>query len=101
MPQYNIMTYSSTGDHIQISAFFDDYPNAVLRAQDFDKQVENDASAISGNYAGIVQLSIRQAFGAMELTISQNSDGSWNTSDVVMFLKGMAHSLFWVTVGFG
>lgn len=75
----------------QVEAFVDDYPNAVLRAQAFDKQVESDASAISSNYAGIVQLSIRQAFGAMELTISRNSDGSWNTSDTLMFLKGMLH----------
>lgn len=62
-----------------------------MSAQEFDQQVESDASAISSNYAGVVQLSIRQAFGAMELTISQSSDGSWNTSDVLMFLKGMFH----------
>ncbi|KAG8213438.1 DUF1793-domain-containing protein [Butyriboletus roseoflavus] len=70
-----------------IEAFLEDYPNAVIRAQEFDQQVESDASAISSNYAGVVQLSIRQAFGAMELTISQSSDGSWNTTDVLMFLK--------------
>lgn len=68
----------------------------MLRAQEFDKQIESDASAISSNYAGIVKISIRQAFGAMELTISKTNDGSWNTTDVLMFLKGMFHSS-WIT----
>ncbi|KAG9314826.1 hypothetical protein JVU11DRAFT_3920 [Chiua virens] len=71
----------------QIEAFIEDFSNAILRSQEFDQKVESDASAISSNYAGVVQLSIRQAFGAMEITISQTADGSWNTSDVLMFLK--------------
>ncbi|KAN0093261.1 protein of unknown function (DUF1793) domain containing protein [Tylopilus felleus] len=76
-----------SGVEQMIEAFIEDYPDALLRAQVFDQKVERDASAISSNYAGVVQLSIRQAFGAMELTISKNADGSWNTSDVLMFLK--------------
>ncbi|KAJ8587203.1 DUF1793-domain-containing protein [Rhizopogon salebrosus TDB-379] len=70
-----------------ISAFIGDYSTALSRAQVFDEKVSSDASAISSNYAGIVALSIRQAFGALELTLSKNSDGSWNTDDVLMFLK--------------
>jgi hypothetical protein len=72
----------------QIAAFIGDYSTALSRAQVFDEMVSSDASAISSNYAGIVALSIRQAFGALELTLSKNSDGSWNTDDVLMFLKG-------------
>ncbi|KAF8434081.1 hypothetical protein L210DRAFT_3411045, partial [Boletus edulis BED1] len=69
---YSWSAYPHGADEM-IQAFLEDDPKAVLRAQTIDKQVARDASAISSNYAGVVQLSIRQAFGAMELTISQNS----------------------------
>jgi hypothetical protein len=65
-----------------------DYSAALGRAQAFDQKLQSDASAISSNYAGVVALSVRQAFGALELTLSKNSDGSWNTDDILMFLKG-------------
>ena len=31
---------------------------------------------------------MRQVFGATELTISKNDDGSFNTEDILMFMKG-------------
>ena len=65
-----------------------DYQNALTRAKAFDAKVQADASAISTDYAAIVALSIRQAFGATEITVSKNSNGSFNTSDVLMFMKG-------------
>ncbi|KAG0709752.1 hypothetical protein DFH29DRAFT_978606 [Suillus ampliporus] len=77
--------YSSVAD--LISDFIGDYSTALRRAQAFDQKVQSDASAISSNYAGVVALSVRQAFGALELTLSKNGDGSWNTDDVLMFLK--------------
>ncbi|KIJ70073.1 hypothetical protein HYDPIDRAFT_23218 [Hydnomerulius pinastri MD-312] len=64
-----------------------DYSNALTSAQDFDQRVHSDASTYSSNYAALAALSVRQAFGALELTISASSDGSWNKSDVLMFLK--------------
>ncbi|KAH7914231.1 hypothetical protein BJ138DRAFT_452039 [Hygrophoropsis aurantiaca] len=70
-----------------ITSFMADYPAALVRAAAFDAQVYADASAISSEYAGVVSLSVRQAFGALELTMSKTSDGSWNTSDILMFLK--------------
>lgn len=45
--------------------------------------------AVSSDYADLVGLSIRQSFAATELTVSKNGDGSFNTSDVMLFLKGM------------
>lgn len=72
----------------QITAFLGDYSAALTRAKAFDAKVQSDASAISTDYASIVALSIRQAFGATEITISKKSDGSWNTADVLMFMKG-------------
>ncbi|CAL1698759.1 unnamed protein product [Somion occarium] len=70
-----------------ISAFHDDYPPALMRANSFDQQVKRDAQAISNDYADLVALSIRQSFAASEITISKNGDGIFDTSDVLMFLK--------------
>ncbi|CAL1700859.1 unnamed protein product [Somion occarium] len=70
-----------------ISSFLGSYNDALTRAKAFDDKVNNDASAISSDYASIVALSIRQAFGATEITVSKGSNGSFNTSDVLMFMK--------------
>jgi len=77
--------YSSVAD--LISDFVEDYSTALGRAQALDQKILSDSSAISSNYAGVVALSVRQAFGALELTSSKNSDGSWNIYDILMFLK--------------
>ena len=66
-----------------------DFADATTRANEFDLKVFNDASAVSSDYASLVPLSIRQAFGATELTVSQDVDGSFNTGDVLMFMKGV------------
>ncbi|KAL0949421.1 hypothetical protein HGRIS_009482 [Hohenbuehelia grisea] len=70
-----------------IISFTNDFANALSRANAFDTKVQNDASKISADYAAIVALSIRQALGATEITISKNSDGSFNTNDVLVFMK--------------
>ncbi|KAJ3971497.1 hypothetical protein EV361DRAFT_799932 [Lentinula raphanica] len=77
--------YSSPAD--VISAFLGDYSAALTRANTFDAKVQSDASAISAEYAAIAALSIRQSLGANEITISKESSGAWNTSDVLVFLK--------------
>ncbi|KAI5899416.1 DUF1793-domain-containing protein [Schizophyllum commune H4-8] len=69
-----------------ITAFLSDYPYALARATTLDAQIRKDAEAISPEYADIVELSMRQSFGATEITIS-GSEGAWNTSDVLMFIK--------------
>ncbi|KAH0587710.1 hypothetical protein H2248_006474 [Termitomyces sp. 'cryptogamus'] len=70
-----------------ISSFLGDYNAALSRAQSLDSKVNSDGSKISADYAAIVELSIRQAVGATEITISRNPDGTWNTDDVIVFLK--------------
>jgi hypothetical protein len=72
----------------KISSFLDDFNNALARANIFDMRVNTDASRISPDYASIVALSIRQALGAMEVTISKNADNSWNITDIMVFMKG-------------
>jgi len=52
-----------------------------------DAQIESDANLINSEYAGLVAISLRQALGASEITISKDSTGGWNTSDILMFLK--------------
>ena len=62
--------------------------NAPNTANAFDQQIKNDASKVSADYADIVALSVRQSLASMEITISQNADGSFNSSDVLVFMKG-------------
>ncbi|KIY47397.1 DUF1793-domain-containing protein [Fistulina hepatica ATCC 64428] len=83
--------YSSAAD--ALTTFLGDYSGALSRANMLDAQVKADASAISDTYADIVALSLRQAMGATEITIS-GSSGSWNTSDIKMFVKGVAPALY-------
>ncbi|KAJ6539468.1 hypothetical protein B0H19DRAFT_960516 [Mycena capillaripes] len=70
-----------------ITSFLGEYTDALARNSKFDSQVQSDAMAINADYAAIVALSIRQTLGATEITISRNSDGSFNTSDVLLFMK--------------
>ena len=66
-----------------------EYGDALARNSKFDAQVQNDSMAISADYAAIVALSIRQTLGATEITISKNEDGSFNTTDILVFMKGI------------
>ncbi|TBU30301.1 DUF1793-domain-containing protein [Dichomitus squalens] len=77
--------FASIGD--AISTFLNDYPNALARANAFDAQVKSDASKILADYASLVALSIRQAFGATEITVTKNNDGSLDNSNTLMFMK--------------
>ena len=77
---------------IQLGSFLNDYSSAVARAEAFDAQVKSDASNISTEYADWVALAVRQAFGAIEFTISKDSSGKFNTSDILVFMKGAPHS---------
>ncbi|KAI0661062.1 DUF1793-domain-containing protein [Cubamyces menziesii] len=70
-----------------ISTFLNDYANALARANAFDAKVNADATRISSDYASIVALSVRQGFGATEITVSRTSSGGFNTSDILMFMK--------------
>jgi hypothetical protein len=73
---------------IQVTQFLQDYAAALSTAQAFDAKVRSDASAISSDYADIVDLSIRQAMAAIEITVSKNDDGTFNADDILVFMKG-------------
>lgn len=70
-----------------MTSFLQDYSSALQRAYTLDARVNSDALAISSDYAGLVALSIRQLLGAIEITLSRNTDGSFDISDVLIFLK--------------
>ncbi|KAI0771549.1 hypothetical protein BD413DRAFT_492851 [Trametes elegans] len=70
-----------------ISTFLGDYSNALTRANAFDTRVSEDATQVSSDYAVLVALLIRQAFGATELMVQKLGPGSYDTSDIMMFIK--------------
>ncbi|KAK7064805.1 DUF1793-domain-containing protein [Favolaschia claudopus] len=70
-----------------VSFFLKDYATALKSANALDKKIQTDAAKIHPDYAGIVELSIRQSLAANELTISKNAFGLWDTSDVLYFMK--------------
>jgi hypothetical protein len=69
----------------------DDYPNALVRATNFDNKVTSDALAITpqnSDYASIVALSVRQLFGNIELTAGLDGQ-TYDQDDIMAFLRGM------------
>ncbi|KAH8101093.1 DUF1793-domain-containing protein, partial [Cristinia sonorae] len=70
-------------------AFFLNFQGvSFAHANAIDSQINSQAQQVSSDYAAVLAMSLRQAFAGTELTISKNSDGSFNTSDVLMFTKG-------------
>ncbi|KAH9899948.1 DUF1793-domain-containing protein [Cubamyces lactineus] len=78
------------GLEMQVTTFLNDYENALARAKAFDAQVNQDAAKVSTDYAAIVALSIRQTFGATEITVSKTGSGGYNTSDIMVFMKELS-----------
>lgn len=54
-----------------------------------DSQIINDAAKISPNYPDLLSLIARQAMSAIEITVSKSADGSFNSSDIMAFMKDM------------
>ncbi|KAK4940693.1 hypothetical protein LTR10_019203 [Elasticomyces elasticus] len=78
--------------------FLDDYDDAYAEAAEMDSNITDKAASISQYYADIVALSVRQSFGAVEITIPESdhdvtdsmafikeisSDGNVNTLDII------------------
>ncbi|ETW77436.1 hypothetical protein HETIRDRAFT_480082 [Heterobasidion irregulare TC 32-1] len=79
--------YSSLDD--VISAFATDFSNAWGRAEQLDARLISAANAISSDYADLLSIAARQVYGATELTIAKGSDGQFNKSDVMMFMRNI------------
>ncbi|KAF7335620.1 hypothetical protein MVEN_02216900 [Mycena venus] len=74
-----------------IDAFITDFPSARLRALALDKQILQDARAVSQDYADLVSLAARQAMAGIEITVAAEN-GGYNTSDVLAFMKDVGNS---------
>ncbi|KAK0199053.1 hypothetical protein F5146DRAFT_118166 [Armillaria mellea] len=81
--------YNTVSD--AIDSFLDDFPNAKQRAIALDNKTMSDARQISDNYADLVALAARQAL-AVDITVSKDSAGQWNTSDIMTFMKDVGNS---------
>ncbi|KAI9657961.1 MAG: hypothetical protein M1821_002618 [Bathelium mastoideum] len=82
-----------------VNQFFDDYEAAYNESQSLDAEVQNTGTSVAGSkYADILALSVRQIFGAIDLTIPNStldtanasafikeisSDGNANTVDII------------------
>ncbi|KAL1964735.1 hypothetical protein VTN77DRAFT_6602 [Rasamsonia byssochlamydoides] len=68
-----------------VSHFLDDYADAEAEAAALDETISSKATAVAGsNYSDIVELSVRQAYGAIDLTIPNDT---LDTSDPFAFIK--------------
>ncbi|KAK0233832.1 hypothetical protein IW262DRAFT_113460 [Armillaria fumosa] len=81
--------YNTVSD--AIDSFLDDFPNAKQRAIALDNKTMSDARQISDNYADLVTLAARQAL-AVDITVSKDSTGQWNTSDIMTFMRDVGNS---------
>ncbi|GBE81170.1 Glutaminase A [Sparassis crispa] len=75
-----------------IEAFLSDFSNAQTRSVTLDEKILQDASAISADYGDLVSLAARQTFGGIDITVSNGTDGQWNTTDVKIFMKDIGTS---------
>lgn len=73
--------------------FLDDFDTGALSSSvELDYQLQTDAGKISSDYADLIALVARQSVSAMDITIGQNSDGSWNTADIKVFMDNTGNA---------
>ncbi|KLO08004.1 DUF1793-domain-containing protein [Schizopora paradoxa] len=80
-----------TTPHDMVSFFLNDFNNAMSASKQLDSQILNDATKVSSSYGDLLSLVARQAMSAIEITVSKNADGSFNSSDVMAFMKDMGN----------
>ncbi|TFY66481.1 hypothetical protein EVG20_g4614 [Dentipellis fragilis] len=82
--------YSNVGQ--MIDDFLTDFPDAQKRAEELDNRILGQANTFGTEYADLVSLAARQVYGTTELNIAQDASGTWNQSDVMMFMKSIGDS---------
>lgn len=79
--------FTSTCDNINCGCVhaLDDFDAADAESLEMDAMISQKANSVAGtNYSDIVTLSVRQAFGGLDITIPGSS---LDTNDVMIFLK--------------
>ena len=69
--------------------FMDDFSRAQQAAAAYDAEMLATGSTVSGNYADLLALSARQTMASIDITLALGSDGQWNFTDVLVFMKNM------------
>lgn len=70
---------------LAVNHFLDDYGDAASESSALDSTIDSKAGSVAGaNYSDIVTLSVRQAYGAADLTIPADS---LDTNNLMLFLK--------------
>jgi len=81
--------FEASNDEVLVQNALDDFDTILANSIAIDNAVRSDGMAVSPEYADILALSLRQVMASMEITVSVGSDGQWNTSDVMSFMKNM------------
>ena len=64
-----------------------DFERAQKVAEAFDAELLNAGSSISSGYADLLALTTRQVLSSIDITIARGSDGNWNFTDTLVFMK--------------
>ncbi|KAK0203921.1 hypothetical protein DFS33DRAFT_1275044 [Desarmillaria ectypa] len=75
-----------------INAFLQDFEDAQNRADNLDESILSAARNISSDYGDLVTLAARQTLASTDITVSKAADGSWNSTDIKMFMKDIGSS---------
>jgi len=86
-PLYYETKYSNPVD--LVDDFIANFSQAAQTAQSVDAQLTSLANNVvsGGALADMAALAVRQVVANTELTVARGTDGSWNTSDVMMFMR--------------
>ncbi|KLO16076.1 DUF1793-domain-containing protein [Schizopora paradoxa] len=85
----NEAVFEDKSDISFLDSVLSDFDSLLLNSIAIDNAVRADGLSISPEYPDILATSLRQVMASMEITISVGSDGHWNTSDVMSFMKNM------------
>ncbi|KAL1749792.1 hypothetical protein FB107DRAFT_294878 [Schizophyllum commune] len=88
---YYLSRYDSADDAFH--DFLQDYDDASTRADSLDSRIMEATSNKSAEYADLVALGTRQALAGLEITVTNATDGSLDTSDIQAFMKDSGNSL--------
>lgn len=73
----------------QLTFFMSDFERARQAAESFDDMLLSVGLDISSDYAELLALTTRQVFGSLDIALALGSDGKWNISDTMIFMKNM------------
>ncbi|KAJ8483511.1 hypothetical protein ONZ51_g4652 [Trametes cubensis] len=89
---YFVTRYGVNNIGAAIDAWTTSFSDIQARAIAFDEAVMGNASKVSSHYVDLVSLATRQTLGSLDITVSTDSTGQPNASDVRIFMKDIGSS---------